>query len=325
MRLIDLLQLVGDNISRRKGRVALTAIGVVIGTAAVVVLVSLGIGLQRNATQQLGGIADLTLINVSPTYGEAFFGGGGGGGGGGIAVEGPGVQTVEQQLITDQSLLDFAGLEGVVGVYPRDYLQGGAVIKLGRLENYPNILGVTEAELTELDLPLAQGSTELARGTTVVGSYVPMNFYNPFQRPGEAPPSPPELFDETLNMVLSRWSSEGVETRRTVPLRVVGTLQETRGESDYSMYVRLPDLEAYNQWLTGRRVNRTATRRRWSRRAIRAWCSTLPTRSRPWATRPIRRCRLCRASIRSSPSCRWYSAASAPSPCWWRRSASPTR
>jgi len=256
MRLIDLLRLVWDNIGRRKGRVALTAIGVVIGTAAVVVLVSLGIGLQRNATQQLGGISDLTLINVSPTYGEAFFGGGGGGGGG-VIVSGPGVETPEQQLITDQSLVDFAALDGVVGVYPRDYLQGGATIKLGRLENYPNILGVTEAELAELDLPLAQGTTELGRGATVVGSYVPMNFYNPYQRPGEAPPTPPELYDETLNMILSRWSSEGVETRRTIPLRVAGVLQETRGESDYSMYVRLSDLEAYNQWLTGRRVNRT--------------------------------------------------------------------
>jgi putative ABC transport system permease protein len=65
------------------------------------------------------------------------------------------------------------------------------------------------------------------------------------------------LYDETLNMILSRWSSEGVETRRTIPLRVAGVLQETRGESDYSMYVRLSDLEGYNQWLTGRRVNRT--------------------------------------------------------------------
>jgi putative ABC transport system permease protein len=37
---------------------------------------------------------------------------------------------------------------------------------------------------------------------------------------------------------------------------VVGVLQETRGESDYSMYVRLSDLEAFNQWLTGRRVSR---------------------------------------------------------------------
>ena len=131
------------------------------------------------------------------------------------------------------------------------------MIKLGRLENYPNILGVTDEELTSLDLPIQQGTTELERGTTVIGSYVPMNFYNPYQRPGEPPPEPPELYDKPLNMVLSRWSSEGVETRRTIPLRVVGLLQETRGESDYTMYVRLSDLEAYNQWLTGRRVNRT--------------------------------------------------------------------
>src|SRR3990172_7814945 len=253
MRLIDLLRLVWDNIGRRKGRVALTAIGVVIGTAAVVVLVSLGIGLQRNATQQLGGISDLTLITVSPTYGEAIFGGGGGG----VVVSGPGAETPEQQLITDQSLAEIAALDGVVGVYPRDYLQGGAIIKLGRLENYPNIMGVTGAELAELDLPLAQGSTELGRGATVVGSYVPLSFYNPYQRPGEDPPLPPELYDETLNMILSRWSSEGVETRRTIPLRVARGLQGTRGESDYSMYVRLSDLEAYNQWLTGRHVNRT--------------------------------------------------------------------
>ena len=43
MRFIDLVQLVGYNLGRRKGSVMLTAIGVVIGTAAVVVLVSLAL------------------------------------------------------------------------------------------------------------------------------------------------------------------------------------------------------------------------------------------------------------------------------------------
>jgi len=62
-------------------------VGVVIGTAAVVVLVSLAIGLQRNANEQLYGIGDLTQIQVMPNYGE--YGGPGpmmvrpGGGGGG--------------------------------------------------------------------------------------------------------------------------------------------------------------------------------------------------------------------------------------------------
>src|SRR5512143_530704 len=69
MKLIDVLRLIFSNLNRRKGRVALTAVGVVIGTAAVVILVSLAIGLQQNANKQLYGIGDLSLIQVSPSYG----------------------------------------------------------------------------------------------------------------------------------------------------------------------------------------------------------------------------------------------------------------
>jgi len=64
MSILDLLSLVWENLARRKGRVALTAVGVIIGTAAVVLLVSLGNGLQQNAASQLGGIGDLTKIQV---------------------------------------------------------------------------------------------------------------------------------------------------------------------------------------------------------------------------------------------------------------------
>lgn len=69
MKLIDLIRLIVGNLGRRKARVGLTAIGVVIGTAAVVILVSLAIGLQKNANEQLYGIGDLTQIQVSPSYG----------------------------------------------------------------------------------------------------------------------------------------------------------------------------------------------------------------------------------------------------------------
>ncbi|MGB7875476.1 MAG: ABC transporter permease, partial [Anaerolineales bacterium] len=66
MRLLDLLRLIISNLGRRKARVGLTAIGVVIGTAAVLILVSMAIGLQQNANQQLYGIGDLSQIQVSP-------------------------------------------------------------------------------------------------------------------------------------------------------------------------------------------------------------------------------------------------------------------
>jgi putative ABC transport system permease protein len=64
MSFFDLISIIIDNLGRRKTRVALTAVGVIIGTAAIVVLVSLAIGLQKNATQQLYGIGNLTQIDV---------------------------------------------------------------------------------------------------------------------------------------------------------------------------------------------------------------------------------------------------------------------
>ena len=80
MKFSDLLRLVINNLNRRKARVGLTAIGVVIGTGAVVILVSLAIGLQMNANEQLYGIGDLSQIYVMPAYGGQFISPGGGGG-----------------------------------------------------------------------------------------------------------------------------------------------------------------------------------------------------------------------------------------------------
>jgi putative ABC transport system permease protein len=104
---------------------------------------------------------------------------------------------------------------------------------------------------------LEGGSLQLERNELVVGYYIPQNFYDPRLRPGQEPPPPPELLDQTVKLVVSKWSPEGVETRRVLPMRVRGVVAETRGESDYSVYVRLDDLDAMNQWINGRRPNRT--------------------------------------------------------------------
>jgi putative ABC transport system permease protein len=247
----DLLFLIVDNLGRRKARVALTAVGVVIGTSAVVILVSLAIGLQRNANQQLGGIGDLTQIQVMPTYG--------GEGGPGPVFVGPGGSgstPSNQVLITDQTLTDLAALPGVVGVYPRDYLQGGAMISLNRLESYAGLTAMDIQDLSELGLQAESGTLELGRGQVVVGSQIKNNFFDPRMRPGQEPPPPPDLQDANLKLTLMKWNSDGTETRRTVPIRVVGVIAESRGPADWSMYMDFDELTAYNEWFRGTRINR---------------------------------------------------------------------
>ena len=128
MRFIDLIQLVGYNLGRRKGRVLLTAIGVVIGTAAVVVLVSLAVGLQKNATQQLWGINDLTSIEVYPGYSEMSvsavkMGGGGGGGGSSDGMV----------YLTPAAISEIEALPDVKLVVREDDLNAAIELKYGEL------------------------------------------------------------------------------------------------------------------------------------------------------------------------------------------------
>ena len=66
MRFRDLAFLVVSNLRRMKLRLALTSLGVVIGTSAIVLMVSLGIGLQDNLTASLGDLGAATHIQVMP-------------------------------------------------------------------------------------------------------------------------------------------------------------------------------------------------------------------------------------------------------------------
>ena len=64
MRISDLLRLSLDNLRRRKGRTALTVIGVVVGTCAIVVMISLGIAVSAQNEEMLQSWGDLTMIQM---------------------------------------------------------------------------------------------------------------------------------------------------------------------------------------------------------------------------------------------------------------------
>ena len=251
MRFTDLISLIADNLNRRKGRVALTAIGVVIGTAAVIILASLAGELQKSATGRVWGISDLSLIQVYPNYemneASVKVGGGGGGGGG---------NTSNMKLLTPQALKDLAALPGVQEVIPRDYLYGQGVLKYGKLENYLQITGMGTPDLSVFDYPMQSGSTSLDRGTAVIGGWAAKYWYDPSARPGQEQPEPPDLLGQTVRLEIIKWTNDGQQVKKTVNLRIVGVIEEMRGEADSSLFVRLDELTAWNEWVNGTRINR---------------------------------------------------------------------
>ena len=65
MSLIDLLRMSSGNLKRRKLRTFLTVLGVVIGTASIVVMISLGLGLQQSTYKEIEKSGGLTTIQVT--------------------------------------------------------------------------------------------------------------------------------------------------------------------------------------------------------------------------------------------------------------------
>jgi putative ABC transport system permease protein len=242
MGLLDFWSLIIDNLARRKVRVALTAVGVIIGTASVILLVSLGIGLQRDATERLGSGSNLTLIQVWPNW------------------EGPpnaDGSITPSKLLTDDTIAEILPLPAVAAVVPWDGFRGWGFVAAGRLEGGGAFYGYGTNDLADVGVKVEQGTSQLERGTIILGGMMAKNFYDP-RKPQEGPVEIPDLLDKQVTLVLVKWSEDGTEVRKKVPLRVAGILAAGMNETDWSMYVNLDDMNRYNAWFnSGKPINHT--------------------------------------------------------------------
>ncbi|MEG0215260.1 MAG: ABC transporter permease, partial [Hungatella sp.] len=146
MKFLDLLLMSVNNLRRRKLRTALTVLGVVIGTASIVVMVSLGIGLKELTLEQMSSYGSMTAIQVYP--------GGGGGGGGRYATIGASTdKSTEPKYITDEVMKQLSQLEHVK--YASPMLTTEVILKQGMYQAGSSITGVTREYMQEI--PLGQG------------------------------------------------------------------------------------------------------------------------------------------------------------------------
>ncbi len=64
MTLKDKILMCFSNLYKRKVRTLLTTVGVVVGTCAIIITVSLGVGMQKSQEEALAQMGDLTIINI---------------------------------------------------------------------------------------------------------------------------------------------------------------------------------------------------------------------------------------------------------------------
>lgn len=245
MRPFDLLQLIVANLNRMRGRVALTAFGVAIGTAAVLGLVSLGAGLQRSASASLGNIGDLKRIQVfsypSAPVVEA-------------SAKAAPLRPNEPQGLTQSRLDELAGIEGVQTVVPVEELQGGAALRLRRYTSYATAIAFPPDAIAALNLSAAAGKVQPGSGEAVIGAQIKDTFFD--EQRGE-PAQIEGLMGESLSLEAIRYDKDGNPTTRTLRLRVAGELAQESSDTDYQILLPQADLRQLNDWLAGKRVDRT--------------------------------------------------------------------
>ena len=105
MRFADILKMCFDSLSRRKGRTILTVLGVFIGCTSIIVMVSIGAGMQESYDQMLKNMGDLSIIEVYRGYNQST-----------------GTQT--ESKLDDKAVESFHEIAGVKAVMPKASLDG---------------------------------------------------------------------------------------------------------------------------------------------------------------------------------------------------------
>ncbi|MBO6133028.1 MAG: ABC transporter permease [Lachnospiraceae bacterium] len=144
MRSSDLISMSLGSLFKRKIRTCLTILGVVIGIASIVIMVSLGIGLDRQAMEMIAEYGGLTQITVTP-----------GGGGMDMGSRNVGGSDPTAYLLTSKSVKDIASMPHISLVSPILYVD--AVIRGGRYERSGQVKAMSLEALKEKYSDFAEG------------------------------------------------------------------------------------------------------------------------------------------------------------------------
>lgn len=230
----DLISMAVRNLLKRKLRTVLTVLGVVIGTASIVVMISIGIGMNESFAKQLEGWGSLQVVDVSPSGGMDYD-----------EESGRMKQTKKQDPLDDKAVETFKQIEHVEAVSPikQNYFMLGA----GKYVADANIIGIDPAAMEALGYEVEQGRTLSAEDTKAVVVGGAVEFYDPklsweMRMSGEPPEV--EILDKKIEVSYdwnygTRYADKSI---KPVKMEVVGTLPEESSDS-WSVFMPIKELD----------------------------------------------------------------------------------
>ncbi|MBQ4050094.1 MAG: ABC transporter permease [Oscillospiraceae bacterium] len=203
MKIKDMIAMCLSNLLKRKVRTLLTVMGVVIGTCAIVIMVSLGLGLQKAQEDALAEMGDLTVITIY-NYG-----------------------TVTDQPLDDTMIENFRNTDHVTAVTPvYSPEEWGAVqIVSGKYQYGGGVYGVDFEALKALGFQTDAGEIPTDgnyENIVLIGAEAGYNFYDPRSSKWSDEPLV-DVMEDKLEAVV-RYTGDGKKKEPSFKIRCAAVL-----------------------------------------------------------------------------------------------------
>ncbi len=222
MRISDLFIMGLRNLSRRKARTILTVLGVVIGTLSIIIMRSIGYGMQNNFESQVMQQGGLTTITVN-TYADIMDGDGKWSGS-------------KQQVLDDNLVQQIKMIDHVRAVSP--VVQKSAALYAGKYTAWINITAMKLDTFEAFDFPALQYGAypSLEDSTPIVfGFSMPYEFYDPNSRGYH--PVQVDMSKQKVVLKFQDFMPDEDKKEFSLPMKNIAKMEQTNGEFDYNVYM----------------------------------------------------------------------------------------
>lgn len=244
----DMIDMALRNLLKRKLRTFLTVLGVVIGTASIVVMVSIGIGMNEGFAQQLESWGSLQVINVYPSGGMVYD-----------ETSDSMKQEKKQDELNAKAVDTFRQMEYVEAVSP--VIEEYMYLAAGKYVADASIMGIEPGAMEALGYNVVEGRALTAEDSKAIVVGGGVEFYNPklsWEMRQTSEPPQVDVLNEKISITydwnygtrnadksikpvkvdaVGRLSAEGNDSWRVImPIKELEKLQKARQEWEKKQY-----------------------------------------------------------------------------------------
>ncbi len=249
MKIFDILRMALKNLFRSKVRTTLTVLGIVIGTTAIIIMLSLGIAMNVAFKEQMSKMGSMNVITVYPNYEKMEM------------SRSRSTEWVEPK-ISQSELEQISKLPNVQAITP--FYQTNVKMIIGKYVSYVNIVGIEPDAMEALEYKPGRGRLLTSEDTLqiVFGANMKDQFYDPkssgrsrfmysYSTTNEEKDF--DFLEDRIDMSFDMSYGERIpgnvtqKKPKVYRLEGVGVLQEGDWETAYQAYMNIHELQKLNE------------------------------------------------------------------------------